>query len=324
MNIYLSVREIKEKELLEVIYNLLRKEKIILNNRVSVENTKQLLTKVPEITIYFWIIKLLSTAMGEATSDYLVFHVNQYLAVILGTLGFIVALILQFKVNRYIPWVYWLMVCMVSIFGTMAADVAHVVLLIPYWLSASAFFVALLVIFRLWYKTEKTLSIHSINTKRRELFYWATVLATFAMGTALGDLTAETFHMGFLASGIMFTCLFAIPGLCFGLIKANGIATFWIAYILTRPLGASFADWFGKDRSAGGLGYGTEKVSVILTLIIVIFVAYLTITGKDVQEKTNKLFREFSEDKKTHRNAYQIEKFDRLFSLLEDDMVECR
>ena len=119
MNIYLSVREIKEKELLEVIYNLLRKEKIILNNRVSVENTKQLLTKVPEITIYFWIIKLLSTAMGEATSDYLVFHVNQYLAVILGTLGFIVALILQFKVNRYIPWVYWLMVCMVSIFGTM-------------------------------------------------------------------------------------------------------------------------------------------------------------------------------------------------------------
>jgi len=264
-------------------------ELVDMNKEIYAKRTKQLLTKVPEITIFFWIIKLLSTAMGEAASDYLVFHVNQYLAVILGTLGFIAALILQFKAKRYIPWVYWLSICMVSIFGTMAADVAHIVLLIPYWLSAVAFFVALIIIFRLWYKTENTLSIHSIHTKRRELFYWTTVLVTFAMGTSTGDLTAETFHMGFLASGIMFVILFAIPGLCYWLFGANEIAMFWIAYILTRPLGASFADWFGKDPNASGLGFGTGIVSVILTIFIVIFVGYLSITRKDVQEKTNKV-----------------------------------
>jgi uncharacterized membrane-anchored protein len=258
-------------------------------------NTKQLLTKVPEITIYFWIIKLLSTAMGEATSDYLVFHINQYLAVILGTLGFIAALIMQFKVKQYIPWVYWFTICMVSIFGTMAADVAHIVLLIPYWLSAVVFFLALIITFLLWFKKENTLSIHSIYTTRRELFYWVAVLATFAMGTAAGDLTAETFHMGFLASGIMFAILFAIPGLCFWLLGANEIAMFWAAYIFTRPLGASFADWIGKDPGASGLGYGTGKISVILTILIVIFVGYLSVTRKDVQEKTNKAPEETNE-----------------------------
>jgi uncharacterized membrane-anchored protein len=267
-----------------MIINL--EELLDMNKGIYPENTKQLLTKVPEITIYFWIIKLLSTAMGEATSDYLVFHINQYLAVILGTVGFIVALILQFKVKHYIPWVYWFTICMVSIFGTMAADVAHIVLLIPYWLSAVVFFLALMIIFRMWFKLENTLSIHSIYTKRRELFYWAAVLATFAMGTAAGDLTAETFHMGFFASGIMFAILFAIPGLCFWLFKANSISMFWIAYIFTRPLGASFADWIGKEPSTSGLGYGTGIVSVILTIIIVIFVGYLSITHKDVQEKT--------------------------------------
>jgi uncharacterized membrane-anchored protein len=269
-----------------MIINL--EELLDMNVGISRENTKQLLTKVPEITIYFWIIKLLSTAMGEATSDYLVFHINQYLAVILGTLGFIAALILQFKVKHYIPWVYWFTICMVSIFGTMAADVAHIVLLIPYWLSAVVFLLALIIIFRLWYKSENTLSIHSIYTKRRELYYWAAVLATFAMGTATGDLTAETFHMGFLASGIMFAILFAIPGLCFWFFGANEIAMFWIAYIFTRPLGASFADWIGKDPGASGLGYGTGIVSVILTIFIAIFVGYLSITRKDVQEKTEK------------------------------------
>jgi uncharacterized membrane-anchored protein len=267
-----------------MIINL--EELLDMNKGIYPENTKQLLTKVPEITIYFWIIKLLSTAMGEATSDYLVFHINQYLAVILGTVGFIVALILQFKVKHYIPWVYWFTICMVSIFGTMAADVAHIVLLIPYWLSAVVFFLALMIIFLLWLKKENTLSIHSIYTKRRELFYWAAVLATFAMGTATGDLTAETFHMGFLASGILFALLFAIPGLCFWLFGANEIAMFWIAYIFTRPLGASFADWIGKEPSASGLGYGTGIVSVILTIFIVIFVGYLTVTHKDIQEQT--------------------------------------
>ena len=146
--------------------------------------TGPVLSKVPEITVYFWIIKILSTAMGEATSDFLVFHINPYVAVILGALGFAAALVLQFRAKRYIAWVYWLLVVMVSIFGTMVADVIHVVLGVPYFLSTSAFAVTLVIILALWYRVEKTLSIHSIFTFRREMFYWATVLATFALGTA--------------------------------------------------------------------------------------------------------------------------------------------
>ena len=135
-------------------------------------HTRELLiTKVPEITIYFWIIKLLSTAMGEATSDYLVYSINPYVAVGIGALGFVIALALQFAVKRYIAWVYWLMVVMVSIFGTMAADVTHIVLLVPYYMSAATYLVVLAAVFLLWHRTERTLSIHSIYTRRREVFY---------------------------------------------------------------------------------------------------------------------------------------------------------
>jgi len=169
--------------------------------------------KVPEITIFFWIIKLLTTGMGETTSDYLVFNINPYVAVALGGIGLAVSLLLQLVVRRYIAWVYWLAVLMVAVFGTMIADVIHIVLHVPYLVSSICFAVALAIIFVAWFATERTLSIHSIYTFRRELFYWATVMATFALGTAVGDMTASTLHLGYFVSGLLFAALFALPAL---------------------------------------------------------------------------------------------------------------
>lgn len=242
----------------------------------------RLARKVPEVTIYFWIIKLLTTALGESTSDYLVYHINRYLAVMLGVAALAIALLVQLYVRRYIAWVYWLAVAMVAVVGTMVADVAHLVIGISYLNSTIIFSVALAVIFVVWYASEKTLSIHSIYTPRRELFYWATVMATFALGTAAGDLTAAPpIALGYLASGVLYAVLFALPGLGYRFVGLNAIAAFWFAYIMTRPLGASFADYFGKPFF-GGLGLGDEKVSLVLAILIVGFVAYLTITRIDV------------------------------------------
>ena len=244
------------------------------------------LRKVPEITIYFWIIKLLTTAMGESSSDYLVYHINPYLAVILGGVGLLASLVLQLLVRRYIPWIYWLAVTMVAIFGTMAADVIHIVLGIPYLASSVFFAVSLAIIFAVWYASEKTLSIHSINTLRRELFYWVAVLATFALGTAAGDMTAATLHLGYFASGVLFAILFAIPALGYWRFGLNEIVAFWFAYIMTRPLGASFADWFAKPY-LGGLGLGDEIVTLVLTILIIFFVGYVTVTHKDIPVSFN-------------------------------------
>ncbi|WP_345788494.1 hypothetical protein [Desulfosporosinus acidiphilus] len=229
-----------------------------------------------------WIVKLLTTAMGESTSDYLVNNINPYLAVILGAVGFVIALILQFSVRKYVAWVYWLLVVMVAIFGTMVADVIHIVLGVPYYASTIAFAIILTVVFSTWYKVEKTLSIHSIYTRRREVFYWAAVLATFAMGTATGDMTAMTLNLGYLASGILFIVLFVLPAVGYFLFGLNEIFAFWFAYIMTRPLGASFADWFGKPKGITGLGYGDGIVVAVLTILIVIFVGYLSVTRRDV------------------------------------------
>lgn len=237
--------------------------------------------KVPEVTAYFWIIKLLTTGMGETTSDYLVHALDPVVAVALGGLCFVGALLLQFAVRRYIAWVYWLAVVMVAVFGTMVADVLHVGFGIPYMLSAAGFAVALTCIFAVWYAVEKSLSIHTIDTPRRELFYWATVVTTFALGTAVGDLTAITLHLGYFTSGLLFIGLFALPALGFWLLGLNEIVAFWFAYIVTRPLGASFADWFGRAHSLGGLGLGTGAVSLAVALIIVVIVAFLSVTRVD-------------------------------------------
>jgi uncharacterized membrane-anchored protein len=243
----------------------------------------QAISKVPEITVFFWIIKLLTTAMGEVTSDFFVYQYNPYVVVVLGGVGLVAALLLQVSRRRYEPWVYWLAVVMVAIFGTMAADVVHIQLGVPYLVSTVFFLVSLAVIFATWYATEKTLSIHSIYTRRRELFYWATVLATFALGTAAGDMTAITLGLGYWASGVMFAVLFAIPGLAYWRAGLNAIFAFWVAYILTRPFGASFADGVGKAKSLGGLGLGTGWVSLALSVVIVCFVGFLTVSRVDVE-----------------------------------------
>ena len=239
--------------------------------------------KVPEITLLFWVIKVLTTAMGEATSDFLVYEIDPAIAVILGSIGLAIAMALQLLVRRYVPWIYWLAVAMVAVFGTMAADVLHIGLGIPYVVSTTFFALALAVIFAAWYATEKTLSIHSIYTPRRELFYWATVMAAFALGTAAGDMTASTMGLGYFTSGVVFGVLFALPWLAYRLFKLNAILAFWISYVLTRPFGASFADWAGKARHLSGLGLGTGEISVVLTVLIVILVGYLTVTHKDVE-----------------------------------------
>jgi uncharacterized membrane-anchored protein len=239
--------------------------------------------RVPEITAVFWAIKALSTAMGESTSDYLVHAMAPQAAVVLGFVGFVIAMAVQFTRRRYVAWAYWLAVVGVGVFGTMAADVLHVGFGVPYIASSLLYAAALAAVFYGWQRTEKTLSIHSIDSHRREGFYWAAVVATFAMGTAVGDLTAVTLHLGYFASGIVFAAVIAIPAVGYFRFGWNPILSFWIAYVATRPLGASFADWMGKPRSAGGLGWGGGTVALGLTFAIVCLVGYLTITRRDVQ-----------------------------------------
>lgn len=234
-------------------------------------------SKVPEITATFWIIKVLTTGMGETTSDFFVRHGNPVIAVLSGGVLFSLALLTQLAVRKYIPWVYWLAVVMVSVFGTMVADVVHVGLGVPYVVSTTAFSLVLLVVLVTWFRVEGTLSIHSITTRRRELFYWATVLATFALGTAAGDLTAITLHLGYFASGITFAAIIVIPAVAYRWLRLNAVIAFWCAYIVTRPLGASFADWAGVSYARGCLQWGTGPVSAALALAIIILVAAITI-----------------------------------------------
>ena len=241
--------------------------------------------KVPaRIAAIFWAIKLLTTAFGESTSDYLVHNVNPYFAVVGGFVVFVVAMTLQLRVDRYVPWVYWLSVAMVAVFGTMAADVLHVEFGVPYIASTVLFAVLLVAVFWIWSRVEPTLSIHSITTVRRELFYWAAVLATFAMGTALGDLAAYTFKLGFFSAGIVFAVLFALPGFAYLGLRVNAIVAFWASYVMTRPLGASFADWTGKSRHTGGIGVGDGTIAFILAALIIAGIAYLTISRADQTE----------------------------------------
>ncbi|WP_433618164.1 COG4705 family protein [Dactylosporangium sp. CA-139114] len=235
------------------------------------------------MTGLFWVIKVLTTGMGETASDFLAHTVAPPVAVGLGGLGFAAALILQFRVRRYVAGVYWFAVIMVSVFGTMAADVLHVGLGVPYLVSTIGFAIALAAILVVWYVSERTLSIHSITTPRRECCYWATVLATFALGTAAGDLTAMTFGWGYLLSGAVFAAAIAVPALAFRIGRLNAVAAFWAAYVITRPLGASFADWMGVSHERGGLGLGTGPVTAAWAVLIVVLVGYLAVTRADVE-----------------------------------------
>jgi len=257
---------------------------VAVNDRALLRGlTRRGALRVPEITVYFWVIKALSTALGESTSDYSVHAIDPVIAVCLGFIGFVVALSLQFWVRRYIAWTYWLAVVGVGVFGTMAADVLHVRFGVPYAVSSVLYGLVLAAVFVSWQKTEKTLSFHTIDTPRREAFYWAAVVATFAMGTALGDLSSITFGLGYFASGLLFAAVIAIPAAGYARLGWNGIFSFWFAYVATRPLGASFADWMGKSQSVGGLGWGEGRVALALSILIFCLVAFLAITRRDVQ-----------------------------------------
>lgn len=236
-------------------------------------------SKVPEVTVLFWIVKALSTALGESASDFLVHALPPVVAVLLGFVAFAAALVVQLRSRRYSPFIYWTAVAMVGIFGTMAADVLHVGLGVPYAVSAVLFVLALAGVFWTWSRSEGTLSIHSITTRRRELFYWAAVVTTFAMGTAVGDLAATTLGLGYFSAGVVFAVLILLPACGYRWFALNGVFAFWFAYVLTRPLGASFADWLGKPARLGGAGVGSGVVTVLLAVAIVGFVAYLAATS---------------------------------------------
>jgi uncharacterized membrane-anchored protein len=243
--------------------------------------SEPLLAKVPEITALFWVIKVLTTGMGEATSDFLG-NTNLVLAGIVGVGGFALALRLQFRTRYYQAIVYWFAVMMVAVFGTMAADGLHVAG-VPYIFSTAFYAIALVVTFRHWYRSEGTLSIHSIVTRRRETYYWVTVLLTFALGTAAGDLTAVSMHLGFLDSAVLFAVLMAIPAVAWWRFRLNPVVAFWSAYVLNRPLGASVADWFGKSHALTGLGFGDGRTAGCATIAIVVLVGYVAFRRNDIQ-----------------------------------------
>ncbi|WP_229382092.1 hypothetical protein [Microbacterium schleiferi] len=235
--------------------------------------------KVPHVTALFWVVKVLTTAMGETGSDFLVTTIEPVIAVGAAFILLAGTLALQFRTRRYVPAIYWAAAGMVSVFGTMAADIVHVQFGIPYAISTAVFAVALAGTFALWWRSEHTLSIHSIRTTRREAFYWTTVLLTFALGTAAGDWTANALGLGYLMSGVLFAALIAIPAVGYGFFRLNAIVAFWIAYILTRPLGASFADWLAVSPGRGGAGFGTGTITVVLLIAIVGCVVVLSTTS---------------------------------------------
>jgi uncharacterized membrane-anchored protein len=236
--------------------------------------------------VLFWVIKVLTTGMGEAASDGLA-KVNLFAAGLLGLLGFYFGLRWQLRSRGYHAVTYWFAVAMVAVFGTMCADGIHIVFRLPYVATTILWSVVLYVVFRRWYRSEGTLSIHSITTKRRELYYWATVLATFALGTATGDLTASTFKLGYAGSAALFAAAICVPLIGWRFFHLNAIVAFWTAYVLTRPLGASVADWLGKPKHFngihGGLGHGDGEVAAIAAVVIALLVAYVAIRRNDIQ-----------------------------------------
>ncbi len=240
--------------------------------------------RVPEITVYFWVAKGLSTAMGEATSDYLVRSLGPVPAVLLGFVAFCASLALQFSRRRYVATTYWLTVAMVGVFGTMAADVLHVGLGVPYIASTVLWAIVLGAVFLTWSRTEGTLSVHSVDTTRRELFYWATVVGTFALGTAAGDLLAVTLSLGYGKSIVVFAVLILVPAIGFWRLHWSPVVSFWAAYVLTRPVGATVADWIVKSRSAGGLAWPEGPFCLALIAAIAVVVLYLQVTRRDVRQ----------------------------------------
>jgi len=249
------------------------------NNRFAAT----MLNKVPEVTIYFWIIKILCTTVGETASDYLNeslgFGLTRTSAVMSALL--VVILVAQFKARKYNPPFYWVSVVMISIVGTLITDNLSDNIGVPLEVSTIVFSIVLGIVFLTWYAFEKTLSIHTIMTTRRESFYWLAILFTFALGTAAGDLSAERLQLGYLVSIFIFGGLIALVALAYYGLRANAVLAFWLAYILTRPLGASIGDFLSQVRADRGLGLGPTETSYLFLVAILALVGYLTVTRKD-------------------------------------------
>lgn len=253
-----------------------------MSNPSPQNQTRHAMTKVPEIAAIFWVLKLLTTGMGESMSDFLGQH-SVPIAGAIGIFGLTFAIWLQMRQREYRAPFYWFAVMMVAIFGTMAADGIHDGASIPYAVTTPLFALLTAAVFYQWYRSEGTLSIHTITTRRREGYYWAAVLATFALGTAAGDLTAIALHLGFFGSIVLFASVISIPAVGWWRYNMNPILAFWFAYIVTRPLGASFADWFSKPPSTTGLGLGDGAVSGLALVVFIALVAYVAITKCDIQ-----------------------------------------
>jgi uncharacterized membrane-anchored protein len=250
------------------------------------QRSRDMLNKVPEVTLVFWIVKIMSTTVGETGADYLAVHVGLGTAVtgaIMVAL-LLAALLVQLRMRRYVPWIYWLTVVLVSVVGTQITDALTDGLGISLYASTAAFAAALAITFAIWYRTEHTLSIHTIFTTRRELFYWAAILLTFALGTAAGDLATEALGLGFNVGVVAFGALIAAIGTAY-YFGANAVLAFWLAYILTRPLGASLGDLLSQARAYGGLGLGTVYTSIGFLVVIVVLVAFLSLDAQRAQPR---------------------------------------
>lgn len=236
-------------------------------------------SRVPEPTVGFWVVTVLIAGMGETASDFLFTHLAPPLVLVIGLVGLVAALVVQFRARRYVPWIYWVALAVVSVVGTMPADVARVGLGVAPLVVTGVFLVVLVVILAGWYRRGGTLSIRGIHARRPEAFYWAAVFTMFALGTAAGDLTANTLHLGYLVSAIAFGVVMALVMVGRAWFGLNGIAAFWLAYVFARPLGASIADWLAQPSDAGGLGWGTGPVTVALAIVVIGLVGYLARSG---------------------------------------------
>jgi uncharacterized membrane-anchored protein len=241
-----------------------------------------MLNRVPEVTLYFWIIKIMATTVGETAADFLAFTLNFGLAATSYIMGglLIIALFNQFRLKRYVPVSYWTVVVLVSIVGTLITDRLVDEMGVSLVSITIIFSVALLVVFALWYGSESTLAMHSIKTTKRELFYWAAILLTFALGTAAGDLLAEGLSLGYAISALLFGSVIAIIAIGYYRLRMNAVLTFWLAYILTRPLGASIGDLLSQPLKNGGLGFGTVGTTIGFTTTIAILIVYLSLNQK--------------------------------------------
>lgn len=237
-----------------------------------------LLRKVPDVTLSFWIVKILATTVGETAADFLSDTLNLGLTITSGimTVLLVITLVTQIRGRAYVPWIYWLSVVLISVVGTLISDNLVDNLGVPLEATTIGFSIALSVTFAAWYASEHTLSIHTIFTRRRELYYWAAILFTFALGTSAGDLTAESLKLGYWESALMFGAFIALVAAAYYRLHANAVLAFWIAYILTRPLGASCGDFLSQSTADGGLGLGTVITSAVFLGIIVALVVYFT------------------------------------------------